>query len=126
MKLYNLPLLAFAFSLIQSTAALAANPSQFYDRQNFSGLVHATDLQWAFAMRANHPYADQTANGTLAVLGTELTIPTITSLVDEVLKSGIMKLSLSADSHLMTEVNDPAQNGEFHAPQNFPVHAMRG
>jgi nicotinamidase-related amidase len=38
----------------------------------------------------------------------------------------MMKLSISGDSHLEVEVRDPSQNGEFHAPMNFPRHAMKG
>ncbi|MBK8200848.1 MAG: hypothetical protein IPK68_00475 [Bdellovibrionales bacterium] len=98
----------------------------FYDRQKFSGIVHVTDPQWTFANRSEFPNRDQSEDGTLSVPGTGENIRPIAALFGDVLYSRMMKLSISGDSHLEVEVRDPSQNGEFHAPMNFPRHAMKG
>ncbi len=104
----------------------ATEVRRFYDEQGFSGVVHVTDPQWTFANRADFPGGDQRENGSLSVLGTGESIQPIAALFGEVLYGRMMKLSISGDSHLEVEVRDPSQNGEFHAPMNFPRHAMKG
>ena len=115
----------FDARLVQGVSATKVR--EFYEQQGFGGIVHATDPQWTFAMReGQNGHSDQNVNGTLAVPGTEMTIPTIVGLVRDVLNSGLMKFSISGDSHHQSEVDDASQNGEFHAPFNFAPHGMKG
>lgn len=103
------------------------NVQQFYDKQGFSAVVHATDPQWTFLKREKDPgRVEQRESGTLPVLGTEGTIPKIESALRASVESGFMKVSISGDAHYIAEVNDPSQNGEFHDPYNFAVHGMKG
>jgi nicotinamidase-related amidase len=104
-----------------------ADPNAFYDRQGFSGIVHATDPQWTFLKRDKDPGAvEQKNDGTLPVAGTEGTISKIVSAMKSSVQSGLMKVSISGDAHYMAEVIDPTQNGEFHEPFNFGQHGMKG
>lgn len=106
-------------------AISATEVRKFYDQQGFSGVVHVTDPQWTFANRADFPGGDQRENGSLSVLGTGESIRSIVALFGNVLNGGMMKLSVSGDSHFEVEVQDSDQNGEFHAPMNFPRHGMK-
>ncbi|MBK7842374.1 MAG: hypothetical protein IPJ71_01565 [Bdellovibrionales bacterium] len=107
-------------------AISATEVRKFYDEQGFSGVVHVTDPQWTFANRLEFPNGDQRENGSLSVLGTGESIRLVAAIFGDVLYGKMMKLSVSGDSHLEAEVRDPSQNGEFHAPMNFPRHAMKG
>jgi nicotinate phosphoribosyltransferase len=100
--------------------------NEFYDDQGFAALAHATDPMWTFAMRALNPSHDQGINGALAVAGSEHTIAAIVRIIKVAVESGLMKFSISSDAHLPVEVQDASQNGEFHAPSNFPEHGMKG
>lgn len=98
---------------------------KFYDEQKISWVLHVTDPQWTFAMRSKHPGATQMTDGALAVAGTEKTIDYIVPAVKASYESGLAKVSISGDAHFEIELSNPAANGEFHEPYNFPRHGMK-
>ena len=104
--------------------ASATKIREFYDQQGIIGMFHLTDAMDTFQFGS--PDTAMNANGALAVKGTEETVANIAKAVRVTREHPHMKLSASNDAHFEAELKDATQNGEFHAPFNFPRHGMKG
>ncbi len=71
--------------------------------QNYSFLLHGTDLQWTFLKRSAIPGRIQIADGAVAVEGTQHSLPQIIQVLAAVYASRRGRISLSADSHSLAE-----------------------